>query len=165
MGAVIKSGSRPIQGVLEAGVTPPFPGLWPLDATPDPHWMQYGIANPNDNEGLTALIATGCRIVLFIAGRGNVVGNAVAPTIKATGNSATYAAMPDDMDFDAGGTLSGTCSQDEAADALAAMVAATATGTLTKSELLGHAEYHIPFKHQDKLPLPCGCGREEAIHG
>ncbi|MDR2390352.1 MAG: UxaA family hydrolase [Planctomycetota bacterium] len=161
MGAVIKSGSRPIQGVLKVGHAPPRPGLWLLDTVPDPHWMQHGIANPNDNEGLTALIASGCHIVLFITGRGNVVGNAVAPIIKVTGNSATFAAMPDDMDFDAGVTLSGETSQAETAANLLRLVAATAGGLSTKSETLGHCEYYIPYKYQDANPRPCACGRED----
>ncbi|MDR1533585.1 MAG: UxaA family hydrolase [Planctomycetota bacterium] len=161
MGAVIKSGNRPIQGVLKVGVPPPRPGLWLLDTTPDPHWTRYGISNPNDNEGLTALIATGCHLVLFITGRGNVVGNAVAPVVKVTGNSATFAAMGDDMDFNAGTVLSGETSLAEAAAGLARLVAATAGGEPSKSELLGHCEYHIPYKYQDPDPGRSAPGREE----
>ena len=51
MGAIIKSGSRPIQGVIKVSCPPPGPGLWLLDSTPDPYWMQFGITNPNDSEG------------------------------------------------------------------------------------------------------------------
>ena len=36
MGAVVKSGTQPIQGVIKVSVTPPHPGLWLLDSTPDP---------------------------------------------------------------------------------------------------------------------------------
>ena len=39
--------------------------------------------------------------------RGSVIGSPVAPLIKVTGNSRTYARMIDDMDFDAGRVLSG----------------------------------------------------------
>ena len=154
MGAVVKSGSRPIQGVLKVGSVPARPGLWLLDTIPDPHWMQYGISNPNDNEGLTALAASGCHLLLFITGRGNVVGNAVTPVVKVTGNSETFRRMPGDMDFDAGVTLDGRASQEEAAAALARLVAETAAGKLTKSEILGHCEYCIPYKHQDR-PARC----------
>ena len=159
MGAVIKSGSKPIQGVLKAGRSPERPGLWLLDTTPDPHWMRYGISNPNDNEGLTALAASGCHLLLFITGRGNVVGNAVVPVIKVTGNGETYARMIDDMDFNAGVTLSGERSQDEAALDLARMVADVAGGALTKSEILGHREYCIPYKYQDRPSRRAGCGQ------
>ncbi len=158
MGAVIKSGSRPIQGILKVGMRPTRPGLWLLDTIPDPHWLQYGISNPNDNEGLTALAASGCHLLLFITGRGNVVGNAVTPVVKVTGNSDTFARMADDMDFDAGVVLRGDRRSDEAAMDLAGMVAAVAAGTQTKGELLGHREYCIPYKYQEP-PAACrACG-------
>lgn len=150
MGALIKSGTRPIQGVLKVGGRPPHPGLWLLDSTPDPHWMQFGITNPNDNEGLMALISCGCQLVFLVTGRGNVVGSAVAPVIKITGNSKTFAHMREDMDFDAGPVLSGACTREEIAFRLAWMVAAIAGGTQSKSEALGHKEYFIPYKYQEK---------------
>jgi altronate hydrolase len=150
MGAVIKSGTKPIEGVLKVAGKPPRPGLWLLDSTPDPYWMQFGITNPNDSEGLMDLISCGCHIVFLVTGRGSVVGSAVAPCIKITGNSDTYARMEGDMDFDAGLVLNGDCTLDELAQRLAAMVAAAAAGSLTKSESLGHKEYCIPYKYQDK---------------
>ena len=64
MGALIKSGSRPIEGVLKVGVKPPHPGLWLLDSTPDPYWMQFGITNPNDSEGLMDLAACHSHIAV-----------------------------------------------------------------------------------------------------
>lgn len=158
MGAVIKSGSRPIQGVVKVSVPPPRHGLWLLDSTPDPHWMQFGITNPNDNEGLMALISCGAQLVFLVTGRGNVVGSAVAPCIKITGNHTTYQAMKDDMDFDASPILWGKRSQAEMAQELAQMVAITAAGTQTKSEVLGHQEYFIPYKYQEKQVVqkrPC----------
>ena len=153
MGAVIKSGSKPIQGVLKVGNVPPKKGLWLLDSTPDPHWMQYGITNPNDNEGLMDLIACGCHIVILVTGRGNVVGSAVAPCIKVTGNSATFEAMKDDMDFNAGPVLEGLISQDDMGLELEKLVVKVASGQQTKSEVLGHKEYFIPYKYQDKTVI------------
>ncbi len=150
MGAIIKSGTKAIQGVLKVGGRPQHPGLWLLDSTPDPYWMQYGITNPNDNEGIMDLISCGCHIVFLVTGRGNVVGSAVSPVIKITGNSETYSRMEDDMDFDAGLVLNGKSTLDELAMHLARMVADTAAGTATKSEVLGHKEYFIPYKYQDK---------------
>lgn len=150
MGALIKSGSRPIEGVLKVGVKPPHPGLWLLDSTPDPYWMQFGITNPNDSEGLMDLAACHSHIVFLVTGRGNVVGSAVVPCIKITGNSATYRAMEEDMDFDAGSVLEGRCSQDEMAQRLLKMAAEVASGTKSKSEALGHKEYFIPYKYQDR---------------
>lgn len=158
MGAVIKSGSRPIQGVLKVSGKPKQKGLWLLDSTPDPHWMQFGITNPNDNEGLMDLISCGSHIIFFVTGRGSVVGSAVAPVIKLTGNSQTYENMIDDMDVDAGRVLSGDISQDELSAEIAELVMAIARGKMSKSEEQGHKEYFIPYKYQSKevlIPLRC----------
>lgn len=149
MGAVVKSGSKQIQGVIKVGKVPKSKGLWLLDSTPDPYWMQFGITNPNDNEGLMDLISCGCQLVFLVTGRGNVVGSAISPCIKVTGNSATYKKMSEDMDFDAGPVLEGICSQDEMAQRLLDMVVSVASGEKSKSEALGHKEYFIPYKFQD----------------
>lgn len=150
MGAVIKSGSRPIQGVIKVSERPPRHGLWLLDSTPDPHWMQFGITNPNDNDGLMDLIACGCQLVFLVTGRGNVVGSAVAPVLKITGNSRTYERMIEDMDFDAGRVLSGKCTMEELTEELSRLAEATASGCQTKGERLGHKEYFIPYKYQNQ---------------
>lgn len=158
MGAVIKSGSKPIQGVLKVGMQPEKKGLWLLDSTPDPHFMQFGITNPNDNEGLMDLISCGCHLTILVTGRGNVVGSAVAPVIKLTGNHITYENMIDDMDFDASSVLEGESSLDEQAGRLLMLVTRLCKGTLSKSEKLGHKEYFIPYKYQDKEVKPCRKG-------
>ena len=150
MGAVVKSGSRPIEGVLKVSVRPPHAGLWLLDSTPDPYWMQYGITNPNDNEGLMDLISCGAHIVFLVTGRGNVVGSAVSPCIKITGNGDTFERMKEDMDFDASPVLKGECSQNELMLRLAQMVEDVASGEMTKSEAMGHHEFYVPYKYQDK---------------
>ena len=150
MGAVVKSGSRPIEGVLKVSVRPPHAGLWLLDSTPDPYWMQFGITNPNDNEGLMDLISCGAHIVFLVTGRGNVVGSAVSPCIKITGNGDTFERMKEDMDFDASPVLKGECSQNELMLRLAQMVADVASGEMTKSEAMGHHEFYVPYKYQDK---------------
>lgn len=150
MGAVIKSGSRPIQGVIKVSCPAPHSGLWLLDSTPDPYWMQFGITNPNDNEGLMDLASCGAHIVFLVTGRGNVVGSAVAPCIKITGNGATYARMEGDMDFNANPVLRGECTQNELARRLTEMVVKTAAGQPTKSEAQGHHEFFVPYKYQEK---------------
>ena len=155
MGAVVKSGTRPIQGVLKVSCPPPHPGLWLLDSTPDPYFMDFGITNPSDNEGLLDLTTCGAHIVFLVTGRGNVVGNAVAPCIKITGNADTYSRMIEDMDFNAGTTLSGERTLDESAQDLADLVMKVASGEKSKSEALGHHEFHIIYKYQDKEVRRC----------
>lgn len=157
MGALVKSGSRPIQGVTKVAVPPTKPGLWLLDSTPDPYWMQFGITNPNDNEGLMDLISCGAHIVFLVTGRGSVVGSAVSPCIKITGNHATFERMAEDMEFDASPILSGEKSRDAMAEELAVHVAEIASGVLSKSEAMGHKEFYIPYKYQDKNIPPKAC--------
>lgn len=157
MGALVKSGSRPIQGVTKVAVPPTKPGLWLLDSTPDPYWMQFGITNPNDNEGLMDLISCGAHIVFLVTGRGSVVGSAVSPCIKITGNHATFERMAEDMEFDASPILTGEMSRDAMAEELAMHVAEIASGVLSKSEAMGHKEFYIPYKYQDKNIPPKAC--------
>jgi altronate hydrolase len=103
------------------------------------------------------LIAAGAQVVLFVTGRGSVIGSPVAPLIKVTGNSRTYARMREDMDFDAGRVLSGERTLAEAGDELLDLVARVAAGEPSKPEALGHREYFIMYKHQDAPSLEAGC--------
>lgn len=157
LGAFSKSGSRPIQGVIKVAELPPRPGLWLLDSVADPHFMQFGYTNPNDTEGIMDLIAAGSQIVLFITGRGSVIGSPIAPIVKITGNRDTYRNMPGDIDFDASRLLSGDCTLDELGEELESLVVDVARGEKTKPEQLGHREYFIMYKHQDTPPLEVGC--------
>ena len=157
LGAFSKCGSRPIQGVLKVAQPPPCPGLWLLDSVPDPHFMQFGYSNPNDTEGIMDLIAAGSHVILFITGRGSVIGSPIAPLLKITGNSETYRKLADDIDFDAGRLLSGERSLDQLADELMEIVLDVSGGALTNPERLGHREYFITYKHQDTPPLEVGC--------
>ena len=157
MGAFVKGGSRPIQGVVKVAERPSHPGLWILDSVPDPHFMQFGYTNPNDTEGIMDLIASGAQIILFITGRGSVIGAPISPLIKITGNNKTYRRMEGDMDFDASRVLTGKLSIREAARELLQMIVQIASGAPSKSEALGHREYFVMYKHQDTPSLANGC--------
>jgi altronate dehydratase large subunit len=157
MGAFTKSGQRPIQGVIRVAQNPPGPGLWLLDSVPDDHFMQFGYTNPNDTEGIMDLISAGCQIVLFVTGRGSVIGSPIAPLLKVTGNTRTYERMVEDMDFNAGRVLTGELSLAGAADELLELIVNTAAGAQTRPEALGHREYFVMYKHQDTPKLEQGC--------
>ncbi len=157
LGAFAKGGSQPIQGVIRVAEAPRGPGLWIMDTVPDEHFMQFGYTNPNDTEGLMDLISAGAQIVLFVTGRGSVIGSPVAPLIKVTGNSATYRALEEDMDFDAGGVLRNDLSLAEAGRRLEELVIRVAGGEPSKPERLGHREYFIMYKHQETPSLSAGC--------
>jgi altronate hydrolase len=119
--------------------------------------MSFGYTNPNDTEGIMDLISGGCQIVLFVTGRGSVIGSPIAPLVKITGNSQTFQRMAEDIDFDAGAVLDGRMSLDQAAEALEKLVTTVAAGSVTKPEALGHREYFVMYKHQDTPPLQIGC--------
>ena len=157
MGAFAKSGERKIQGVLRVSEQPSGPGLWMLDSVPDEHFMQFGYTNPNDTEGIMDLISVGAQIVLFVTGRGSVIGSPIAPLIKITGNSRTFQTMQDDMDFDASRVLTGELTMKQSAEELAELVKRIAAGEPSKPESLGHREYFVMYKHQDTPSLIQGC--------
>jgi altronate hydrolase len=157
LGAFAKSGTRPIQGVIRVAEPPPAPGLWVLDSVPDKHFMQFGYTNPNDTEGIMDLISAGSQIVLFVTGRGSVIGSPIAPLIKVTGNRATFSRMREDMDFDASRVLAGERSLEQAGRELGELVLKVAAGKPSKPEALGHREYFIMYKHQDTPALAAGC--------
>jgi len=150
LGAFAKSGQRSIQGVIKSSVRPARPGLWLLDTVPDEHFMQFGYTNPNDSEGITALVSCGCHVVLFVTGRGSVIGSPVAPLLKITGNAQTFRHMEEDMDFDASGPLHGRSSLDAEGSRLLALICRVAAGEASKPEREGHHEYLIPYKHQNR---------------
>lgn len=149
MGSLAKSGSKPIEGIIKVSQKPAHAGLWMLDSTPDPYFMSFGKTNPNDSEGLMDLISCGCHLVFLVSGRGSVIGSAVAPTFKITGNRETYEKMQDDIDFDASPCLLGEKSMEELAQDLWHEVAACCDGKMTCAEELGHKEYFIPYKYQE----------------
>jgi altronate dehydratase large subunit len=157
MGAFAKSGTRAIQGIIKVSQRPPRPGLWVMDSVPDPHYMQFGYTNPNDSEGIMDLISCGAQIVLFVTGRGSVIGSPVVPLVKITGNARTYERMSEDMDFNAGPVLAGESTLENAGDDLLALVTRVAAGEKTKPEKLGHREYFVMYKHQDTPSLEAGC--------
>ena len=119
--------------------------------------MQFGYSNPNDTEGIMDLISAGAQIILFITGRGSVIGSPIAPLIKVTGNYRTFERMRDDMDFNAGRVLLGERTIEDAARELTDLVAEVASGTPSKPEVLGHREYFLMYKHQDTPALDAGC--------
>ena len=62
------------------------------------------------------------------------------------------------MDFDASPVLRGLCSQSELSERLARMVADVASRTPSKSEALGHREFFVPYKYQEKqVARACAC--------
>lgn len=154
MGAYAKSGASPISGLLKPGDVPPRGGLYLLDVVPDGE-VRFGFPNINDNAEIAELIACGAHCVLFVTGRGSVVGSAISPVVKICANPETYRRMEDDMDVDAGRILEGRAGLDEVGTEIHDLVVSLAQGARTKSEELGHQEFILTYKSFEPLGPAC----------
>lgn len=154
MGAYSKSGSAPISGLLKPGDVPPKGGLYLLDVVPDGE-PRFGFPNISDNAEIVELIACGCHLTLFTTGRGSVVGSAISPVIKICANPATYIALSEDMDVNAGKILNGEASLDEVGDEIYQAVLNVASGKPSVSEELGHREFILTYKSFEPIGPAC----------
>lgn len=133
-GAAKKGGSSPIQDVLDYTEYIQKPGL-NLLCTPG-----------NDVECTTALVGSGSNIVLFTTGLGTPTGNPVVPVIKIASNTALVEKMPDIIDFNTGGIISGDKTINEIADELLEHIIKIASGEIkTKAQILNQNDF-IPWK-------------------
>jgi altronate dehydratase large subunit len=154
-GAYVKSGSRRVKGVIRPTQRPDAPGLYLLDIVPATP-PKFGFPNISDNAEIAELMSCGAHITLFTTGRGSVVGSAISPVIKITGNPVTYRRMAEDMDVNAGRVLEGTASLDELGEEIFRLTLEVAAGAATKSEALGHREFILTYKSDDALGTLCG---------
>lgn len=154
LGAYAKSGTRPIAGLLKPGIRPPGPGLYLIDTVND-GGVRYGIANINDTQTITEMVASGAHLVLFTTGAGSVVGQAVAPVIKCVSNSRVFQRLADDIDVNAGTIADGAETIDEVARRLIARIEALARGEPSRSEALGHQAFVLAYKTYEPLGPAC----------
>jgi altronate dehydratase large subunit len=145
LGAVCKAGTTPVVGVLHGGEweRPSQPGLHLLA----PYYVRQegwtGGGSISDPNGVTELAACGAHLVVFTTGRGTVTGSGIVPVVKVCGNPETYARMSENMDINAGAIITGERTLSEVGEEIFAQIVATAAGSLTKNEELGHFEFHI----------------------
>jgi altronate hydrolase len=154
MGAYAKSGASPIAGLIKPGDIPPRGGLYLLDVVPDGE-VRWGFPNINDNAEIAELIACGSHAILFVTGRGSVVGSAISPVVKICANPETYRRMADDMDVDAGRILAGEAGLDEVGAEIRDLVLGLAAGGRTRSEELGHQEFILTYKSFEPIGPAC----------
>ncbi|MDP3853761.1 UxaA family hydrolase [Phenylobacterium sp.] len=126
LGAVQKAGRGTVTQVLRYGQRTDRPGVVLLEAP------------GNDAVSSTALTAAGATVILFTTGRGTPLGFP-APTLKIATNCGLAQRKPRWIDFDAGRIAAGQ-PLDQAAEALMALVLATASGRATRSEENGERE-------------------------
>lgn len=154
LGAYSKSGSCPISGLLKPGDVPPHGGMYLMDMIPDGD-VRWGFPNVNDNAEIAELIACGSHLILFVTGRGSVVGSAISAVIKVCANPVTYRNMSDDMDVNAGRILEGRGTLDDVGQDIVDCIRQAAEGVPTKSEQLGHQEFVLTYKSFE--PTGPGC--------
>ncbi len=128
LGAIAKSGSEPIAGVLGYGEAPGASGLFAMDA---PAYSP---------ESLTGFVAAGAQLLLFSTGVGNSYVSLLAPTIKLSANPVATQRLREQLDFDASAVFRGACTLDDAARDLFALLVDIASGSLTWGEVLGEGE-------------------------
>jgi altronate dehydratase large subunit len=131
LGALAKTGSRTIMGVLDYGELPPGRGVWMMDAP------------AAAVENITALAAGGAQVICFVTGSCNPAGHPVAPTIKISANPTTVQRMAVHVDVALAEMLAGTMNTAQAADRIAASVVDVANGAATAAERLDYLETNI----------------------
>lgn len=141
LGAVEKTGTRELSGVLDYCERPGEPGLWLMDA-----WMSsYSL--------LPSFAAAGAQIVLYQLG-GNelppedaplsaVDPGLVAPLLTFSGNPRTAEAAGDYLDVSTGGVLLGTETLDAAGERILEEIVRAANGRATRGETMRYPE---PFE-------------------
>lgn len=127
LGAIVKSGHRPIQGVLE------YP-----DRVTDQKGLWIKDAPGREPEILTGMAATGAQFMMFSTGRGAPQGFPSMPVIKVCGNPNTYARMSHDMDLNAGRIITGEKTIEQIGEEAFALLLRVLSGEMTKNEALAY---------------------------
>lgn len=125
LGAIVKSGTKPIQGVLEyTEMVTDHKGLWIKD-TPG-----------REPEILTGMACTGAQFMIFSTGRGAPQGFPSMPVIKVCGNPNTYERMIHDMDLNAGVIIQGKKTIEQVGEEAFEKVIHVLNGEMTKNEAI-----------------------------
>ena len=124
LGAICKSGSMSIDGVLEYGQTIPGKGLFILDSP------------GREAEIMTGLSAAGANMIVFSTGGGAPQGYPLVPVIKVAGNPTKCRIMKDHIDIDAGGVLLGQLTIDQVARKIYGALLDVGSGKTVKAEKL-----------------------------
>ena len=125
LGCIYKGGSKPIAEVIDCASQPKKKGLIFMD-TPG-----YDLLS------VTAKVAAGCQLIAFTTGRGNPIGNPIAPVLKVTANEDTFAKMNDNMDMNLSPVLQGMTTIEEMGGQVFNEVLKIAGGKKTKAEIHG----------------------------
>lgn len=125
LGCIHKAGTRPIVEVIDCANRPSKKGLVYMN-TPG-----------YDPLSVTAKVAAGCQLIVFTTGRGNPIGNPIAPVMKVTANRELFVKMNDNMDMDFSGVLYGEKTMESMAKSVFEEIIEVANGKKTKTEIYG----------------------------
>lgn len=128
LGAIAKSGSATIQGVLSVAERPSGPGLYAMDAS------------AYSPESLSGFVSSGAQVLLFSTGVGNSYVSLLAPTIKLSANPRAGRSLQQQLDFDASAVFEGRMAIQDAADQVLQLLLEVASGTMTWGEALGEGD-------------------------
>jgi len=126
LGAIVKGGSKPIQGVLDYGEKPDGKGLYIM------------VSPGREIEFLTGPVAGGAQIMIFTTGRGAPQGYPIAPVIKVCGNPRTSEKLSEHIDVDVSGVITENKTLEEAAEKIFEKLVKVASGEKTKAEIIGY---------------------------
>lgn len=133
-GAAKKGGTSPVVDVLDYAEYVTKPGL-NLLCTPG-----------NDVESTTAMAGSGANIILFTTGLGTPTGNPVTPVIKISSNTKLAERMPDIIDVNTGGVISGEKTIPQMGEEMLEHIIKVASGEIkSKAQLLDQDDF-IPWK-------------------
>jgi len=138
LGAIKKTGTKPIQGVLKYGERPGAKGLYFMDA-----WafmtIFLGFAAAGSSLNIFQLGGTGVQAM--IKSPMSSSHGVVTPLMWSTGNPSTYAtAGPENIDFCSGPVYEGKETVEEAGERLLTTILEIASGRLTCAETLRHID-------------------------
>ena len=129
LGAIVKSGSHPIQGVLEyPEIINGQKGLWIKDSP------------GREIEILTGIAVAGAQCMTFSTGRGAPQGFPTMPVIKICGNPNTYERMKNDMDVNAGRIINGQASIEQIGEEVLDLLVDVLSGLNTKGEAIRYSK-------------------------
>ena len=132
-GALAKSGTQPLQGLLREYEPPPRKGYWIQDRRPGSSTFM------GDPEGINQFAACGAHLAMFTTGCGTTTGGLI-PVIKVMANLKRMDLIRDNVDCDTSPIIRGEKTVQEMGEDLYREVLAVAAGKATKSEVYRHFE-------------------------
>ena len=133
-GAAKKGGNSPVVDCLDYTEQATKAGL-SLVCTPG-----------NDVEATTGKAASGATLILFTTGLGTPTGNPVCPTIKISTNTALARRMPDIIDIDTGGIITGEKTIEEMGEEILEYCIKAASGEVIPKAVQLNQDDFIPWK-------------------